>query len=117
MATGYGGLMQDARIVEIDEEWHLDPAHDDLVTSSSRILRDRDGKAIEDEQTRIVEQAQVKNGAWYPTHWIDTVTPEDGKKMSDEHRLEILPGEKLDPVWFTDPDKRWPKPLDTQKTP
>ena len=87
--------------------YRYDPARDDMPVSSSRTLFKKDGTMLEETKTQYSDYAQLPGGQWYPTRWVDTL--DDKRNITIEHRLQILSKERLDPVWFTDPNVRFGK--------
>jgi hypothetical protein len=59
-------------------------------------------------RSRFKEYAQLPEGRWYPTRWDLDVTADDKPYPNmrvTAYRLQIFPGRKLDPSWYTDPGK------------
>ncbi|MGE5610093.1 MAG: hypothetical protein ACM359_12630 [Bacillota bacterium] len=109
IVTGNSVLAPELGFDGIEEQWRLDPARDDMPMASSCIWRAVDGTVTGETQTRYLEHAQLPAGPWYPTRWVVTM-PLPGQVLSVEHRLQIFAGQRLDPVWFTDPKPRFAKP-------
>jgi len=91
---------------EEDIRW-IDSAHDDVIVEEIVKRYKLDGQTLEAEFcTQYLEQKQLLNGQWYPSHWKVTLTfwRDNRPKLSNirEYHLQIWPDIKLDRSWFTD---------------
>jgi hypothetical protein len=90
----------------------IDPTRNDVPIRTSGLSNRPDtgpgGEASMTKQTQWTEHAQLRNGAWYPSRWRDTVEDHDrGTTRISESRLRIDPGAILDEAWFQRPSTRF----------
>ena len=110
--SGWTGIMPGADFDVVEYEWHIDPARDDVPVTLLQRNRAKSGEVTMEVQTEYLDYAQLPTGRFYPTRWlVKVVVGTVGNKMkTTEHRLQIFPGQELDPVWYADPSRFPAKP-------
>ena len=110
---GLVGVQTDDRLIPTEPLYRtivwIDPKRDDMPIERMEIEDPPEKDAPRTYyRTQYLEHAQLPDGRWYPTHWERT-SVNNGRvgSMKLIYRLQLFPGKKADPSWYTDPAKQF----------
>lgn len=107
--TGWALLLMP--VSRFEHLYWLDPSRDHVPTECVRRVYGLDGKMQEERTTKYLTFSQMPSGQWYPATWQTSIQRyRDGKAlplMTQDGRLQVVPGMTLDAEWFSNPQERY----------
>lgn len=93
--------------VRSEQVYWFDPARNDVLVEKTEKNTGPDGNWLE-MRTRCSAYAQLPGGLWYPVQWstgefFGPSTDNAYPTRTHRYQLQMVPGMKLDPEWFTPP--------------